>query len=178
MSKINLLNEISLEFGSLDNPQSHLIKKNKIKEWMLSSDIEALAALSYFILNKFYYKRIEPSLTLEDYKKFLLFYWERCLKENLESGEWSDSRYEAGWSIVNWFISLWNDKSVPKEILSEIKEWIASIYRDADDELKLCIETAILEHLFQNKKIKSFFKNWKKDEILNEAYKNALFYCD
>jgi len=47
-------------------------------------------------------------------------YYGRSFLENPD-GEWSDSSYSAGWDLVRVFIKLWDNKTVPRELLNELK---------------------------------------------------------
>lgn len=116
---------------------------------------------------------IRPALRLQDYCRFMTRYYERCFREDPQ-GEWCDSRYSAGWSLVNWFVILWNDKNVPRTAVEELKDWLARVYMEASPDLRLCIETATLEHLLEHRKIRKYFADWKDDPVLGVAYSQAM----
>ena len=73
------------------------------------------------------------------------------------------------------FIKLWDDGSVPRELLLELKVWIAELYKNADDRLRTCIVNAALERLFERKPIRKYFWDWGNDPILSTAYNEACF---
>ena len=99
-------------------------------------------------------------------------YYERCLKEDPKS-KWADSRYSAGATLVNVFASLWRDSSVPREVVKDLKTWPGRLYAAGDESLRTCIVTATLEHLFEQKDIREFFSDWKKEPVLAIAHKEA-----
>ena len=169
-----ILEEILSEFGAdekdlINNP----ISLGKVKGWMANSDMEVLGALYTFLLDEKYSTRIQPPLPFEDCHAFVMNYYERCLKEDSD-GEWADSRYGAGADLVNWFIKLWNDATIHRKVLADIKEWLARNYKEGNVEIRTCIINATLEHLFEKKQVAKYFSDWKKDPILEEAYEAAL----
>lgn len=149
------------------------IPKQQVMEWMRSGDIEALGALSTLMMDARHYNRIEPALSIDDSYPFWTRFYERCLKENPD-GDWSETRYGAGRELVGWFESLWTDADTPPTILAELKAWLSHLYLEGDDELRLCIETATLEHLFENVAIARFFSDWKMDPVLAGAYERSM----
>lgn len=152
------------------------IPRDKIRQWMQSADIEVLGALYALIVKREHYTRIDPSLSVEDYYSFLKHYFERCFIENPD-GEWAHTRYAAGWDLVNWFVHLWQDPSVPRLILHELKEWLAKLYKEGTSELRVAIITAALEHLFEHHDIEKYFSDWKRDITLKPAYEEAVEYA-
>ncbi len=173
---MKILEEITAQFEeTMGVVKTDIIPREKIESWMQSSDIEVLGAVRYLILDKRYFKKIRPPLELKDYQKFLLHYYERCIRENPD-GEWSETRYEAGWALVNWFVNLWDDPSVSRRFVEEIKAWMAKLYKDGNEEIRKCLITATLEHLFEKKKIAKYFSDWCEDDILRSGYDEALNY--
>jgi hypothetical protein len=116
--------------------------------------------------------KIEPPLSISEYKDFVKYYYERCILENPQ-GQWSENRYIAGGTLVNIFATLWRDSSVPREILQELKAWLAHLYKANDAEIRTCLVQATLEHLFEQEDIRKFFSDWKDDLELGIAHKEA-----
>jgi hypothetical protein len=154
-------------------PKADAIALDQVREWMRSEDLEILGHI-YTVLNDARF-RVDPPISLDEYKRFVMNYYERCLKENPD-GEWSDARYSAGWDIVRWFLRLWDDPSVSRSVLTEIKEWLAYLYKSGDAELKQAIAHAIIEHLFERKPVKKFFAEWKNDPELRPAYDEGILW--
>src|SRR6266849_6498532 len=95
-------------------PKVDTIPLDLIKEWIKSSDMEVLGLIQSIILERRF--RIEPDLSLDDYMPFFRLYYGRCFRESPD-GEWSDSRWTAGWDLVNLMRSLRRDDSVPRSVL-------------------------------------------------------------
>jgi len=148
-----------------------------VSQWMDSSDLETMGAVFALLHTPEQYQRIKPALNFENYRTFHLRYYERCLREDPE-GEWCDSRYTAAHSLVAWFTGLWNDETMPREALRQLKSLLARLYLEGDEELKVAVITGALEHLFANRKILRFFADWKSDPHLKAAYFEALNYAD
>jgi len=144
-----------------------------VRQWMKTTDLEAMGAVFTLLNEPQHYKRITPPLVFDDYRSFHLRYYERCLRENLE-GKWSDSRYIAAHSLVRWFRGLWRDDSIPRAALRELKSLLARLYREGDKGLKTAVVTGALEHLFDDKDIRRFFADWEDDSELRSALQEAL----
>lgn len=140
---------------------------------MKSDDIEVLGFVNAMIHDHRF--RIEPPIDISDYVAFVRLYYGRCFRESPE-GKWSHGRYPAGWDIVKIFCSLWDEEEQPAKLLAEFKKWLADLYRKGDSELRTCLETATLEHLFERRAIAKFFSDWKKDALLLQAYENAFLW--
>jgi hypothetical protein len=163
--------------GDPDSPPIAPVPRETVLRWMGSDNLEVLGAVSYFIGDKRYYPRIQPPLTLDDYHRFTMRYYERFFFED-PNGEWADSRYTVGRDLVNWFAGLWRDREVPRKILGELKEWLARLYKEGDDTLRICLVNATLEHLFENRDIAKYFADWQKDAVLEQAYRDAMLWSE
>lgn len=138
---------------------------------MESTDIEAMGALIDLLSETKHAKRVEPPLTTDDIYPFVADYYERCLSQNPD-GEWSDSRTTAGWSFAKWFILLWEDNSVSRSMLSDLKVRLEKLCRGSR-EVCTALTTSVLEHLFQRAEILAFFADWKNDSVLRGPYDEA-----
>ena len=148
------------------------IMADKVFHWMKSNNIEVLGAVFKLLHKQEHFCRIEPPLTFSDYHPFHLHYYERCLRENPD-GVWTESRYFAAHSLVAWFKGIWKDPSIPKRAFRELKSMLARLYHEGDEQLRTCIITGALEHLFESRDISKFFSDWKDDPVLKEAYHEA-----
>jgi hypothetical protein len=151
-------------------PRTDTVQLEDFRRWSKSDNIEVLGFTSAMIHDARF--RINPPLMPDEYRAFVMHYYERCLKENPE-GKWADSRYSAGAALVNIFASLWRDSSVPREVVRQVKEWLGGLYVNGDDLLRTCLVTATLEHLFEQKDIRDFFADWKTHPVLPRAHKEA-----
>jgi len=72
-----------------------------------------------------------------------------------------------------WFVWMWSNPEIPREALAEIRDWLAGLYKNGDNGLRLAIVHATLEHLFEHEEIARFFESWKDDPVLEHAHSEA-----
>ncbi|MDH3976769.1 MAG: hypothetical protein OEV42_21105 [Deltaproteobacteria bacterium] len=147
------------------------IPKDKLLQWMVSSDIEVLG-LTSIIFDQFkdLIKSFPPiKITLEFYQNYFC----RCIREN-PHGEYSESRYIAANSFSRFYKALRHDKKIEKELLKEFRDILKKLYLEGDDDIRECIINGALEHLFEDDEIVNEFETWKNDNTLKKAYKLAL----
>lgn len=151
-------------------PKAEFIRLDELRSWMQSDDIEVLGFVAETIFcGKF---RIEPPLPREEHIDFRRRYLERCFLEN-PNGDWADSRYSAGSDLLGLIVELWQaDAKGPA--LTDLKRWLARLYKDGDDGLRMCIVNATLEHL-PRPVLRKLFSDWKSDPELRQAYELASF---
>ena len=159
------------KFEHLQGDSSLKFPKSELIEAMNASDIEVLGIIYAYISEESFARRIEPELNISEVLAFLKRYLGRCIRENPD-GDWSDSNYTAGADLVRWFVKLWKDKTNASASL-ELKHWLAEMYKNEGDDVRLVVVNGTLEHLFENKRIRAFFRDWKQDEVLRRAYDEA-----
>src|SRR5579864_2959906 len=152
-------------------PKTDTIPGAAFRQWAASDDMEILG-FAYSMLDDVRL-RIEPALSLDEYLKFVRRYYERCFLENPD-GEWSDSRYSAGWDLVNVLAFQWASADVPRQVLEDWKQWLADLYKRGSDDVRTCVVTATLEHLLEKGVFRKFFADWVKDPVLRKPYEEAL----
>lgn len=150
--------------------KTDVIPIEDLRHWTQSEDIEILGFAMAMIDDRRF--QIEPPLTRNEYISFVLHYYGRCLKEN-PRGEWAGTSYSAGRDLVNIFGSLWRDQRVSRDILRDLRDWLATLFVEGDESLRKCLVTATLEHLFEQKEIRQFFADWKRHPVLAVAYEEA-----
>jgi hypothetical protein len=141
------------------------------RQWMASDDMEVLG-YTYHLLGDHRF-HVEPELSLDEYLEFVRRYYKRCFLESPD-GEWSDSRYSAGWDLASVLAFQWSNPDVPKSVMEDWKQWLANIYKRGSDDVRRCIVTATLEHLLEQGSFRGFFADWLKDPVLRKAYEEAL----
>lgn len=151
------------------------IARSKLDEWMKNDDIEVQGAIYNILMDPNLYDCVSEKYDFYEYMDYILKYYSRCINEN-PNGEWSDSRYTAGWDLASWFKSLWGDKKHGEIAVKRIKHLLRKLYIGGDMEVRECIITAVLEHLFEEGGIKAYFVDWRDDEILQSAYSEAIEY--
>jgi hypothetical protein len=154
-------------------PKTETIALQQLLDSMKCEDIEVLGFLDGLLHDGRF--RVEPALSSAQYVDWIKHYYERCFRENPD-GEWSESSYSAGWALVRVFIHLWDDETVPRELLNDLKAWLADTYKQGDSCLRTCIVNASLEHMFERKLIRKYFSDWQKDPILAVAFSEACLW--
>lgn len=154
--------------------ETSVIPAPEVRRWMSSDDIEVLGATYELLTNTRHAPRISPALAFDDVFKFLLRYYEICLRKDLE-GEWADGRYLAGGEMVRIFVSLW-DEGRDKKYFEAMKSLLRELYLAGDANLKKCIEHAVVEHLFEREEIRKFFSDWRDDPELQSAYQEGMLW--
>lgn len=153
------------------------IPKSQIDRWKQSSDMETLGALVELITDKKYFKYIKPALEFKDYYPFLFNYYLTCIT-NKYDGEWVHSNYMAAYELKNFIEGIWDDKQLSEyeknKLRKEIKNKLEQITLTADKNLKEILINGLFEHLFDNKAIKNYFKDWKHKKNLKSFYEYAL----
>lgn len=159
------------EFGLPENPKTFPVAKARVDAWMQSSDIEVLGALYAFLTNE-NLTRVTPPLTQLEMWNFCERYLERCLRED-PKGQWAHSRYAAAWDIASLIGKLWANRAADRSALLRSRDWLARVYGDSESSVKEAIVNGTMEHLFENRNIKSLFEAWRDDPVLGEAYERA-----
>jgi hypothetical protein len=162
-------------FSGSDSGKASEIAKSRVLEWMRSPDLEVRGALYSMISNSERASHVKPALEFDDYYGFVLDYLEQCIEHNPD-GEWADSRYLAGHQLVAWIVDFWNNKSVPRTRLAEIKRRLGDLYRRGDEDVRDGVLNGVLEHLFENRQLANYFKDWESDPVLARVYSDALLW--
>lgn len=149
------------------------VPRERVLGWMGEESLEALGALSSLLWEGRGSRRVEPPLYFEEHQAFAKHYLGRCLREDRE-GEWADSAYSAGYSLLVWLAGTWRERVDRPEALDDWKGWLAELYRAGDASLRTCLVDATLEHLFEIPEVSQYFRDWKDDPVLEEAYERAL----
>jgi len=172
-SNQQIIEAIRAAFTGVDSGERRVVEKTRVLEWMRSPDIEVRGALYSKIRDAAMAKRIEPPLQFDDYFNFVVPYFEQCIELD-PAGEWSHSRYLAGHEFITWIVDFWNKKEVPREKVAEIKRRLGDLYRRGNEEVRDGVLNGVLEHLFENRQLANYFKEWESDPVLGQAYGAAL----
>lgn len=149
------------------------IGREHVLRWMRSQDLEALGALYHSITDRRFEPRITPGFSMEEYQGFARHYFGRCLRED-PVGQWCDSRYSAGHSLMIWLVDLTNHGDAGWRALREWKHWLGDLYRSSDEALRTALVTATLEHLFERPQLAKYFEDWRDDSTLRIAHDEAM----
>jgi hypothetical protein len=148
------------------------LPKAAVQKWMKTDNITVMGAVFSLIHNPKKRALISPALDFTDYQMFHLKYYEQCIKKNPDD-EWADSRYTAAHSLVSWFTHLWSEREKRGKALRQLKSLIKRLYLNQAPEIKTAIITGILEHLFRDSAIRTFFDDWKTAPFLRNAYEEG-----
>lgn len=154
----------TLEVGSI-------VPQVKVLEWMKSAEIDLQAAIVTLLSE--HGEMVQPPLPGPLVFDFCLGYFKRCLLENPPEGEFTNNRTVEGYTLQRWFRQLWQDRNANSKLIDEMKRMITSVYKAGDEGAKYAVETAILEHLFEDPRIKAYFSDWQSDPDLALAYDRA-----
>jgi len=142
-----------------------------VSEWMKSAEIDLQAAIVTLLSE--HGDLVQPPLPGSKSFDYCLGYFKRCLLENPLEGEFTNNRTVEGYTLQRWFRQLWQDRSANSKQISEMKRLITDVYKSGDEGAKYAVETAILEHLFEDPSIQAHFSDWQSDPELAAAYGRA-----
>jgi len=151
-----------------------LISDDKVKLWMMSSNLEVLGAVHELVTYHPYWELINPPLDETYLLAFLITFYKRCLQED-PKGEWVLSRYETAAVITSRFQALPPNENPEKHILLiKLKDLLAQSYLSDDPELQTAVITGALEHILEETRFRDFFRDWIEHPQLKQAYNLAL----
>lgn len=158
----------------IDNPQKPVLRR-ELLSWMNDTDIEVQGA-AYTLFQKLGDTlRVDPPLEDADVLHFIQRYLERCFHEDPD-GAWSHSRYAAGWELASWLGSLFDSGKVPEDVLKGLRDWLGGMYRAGSGAEREALVNATLEHLFERRSVRAFFRDWEKDPVLGTAFADAALW--
>lgn len=157
------------------------IPQATVLNWMKSDDLKILGAVFELTIGTGW-ERIEPKLNNDIHCEFMLRYLIRCIVENTNFSagdrDFLFSSYEAAQDMVGWINYLWPMKPTTNKILANIEQALRKTYIEGNTDVRNCIVNGTLEHVFEEKKFRSLFKNWEKDPQLSQAYSDAMGWAE
>jgi hypothetical protein len=140
--------------------------------WMSSTESAVKGATYSLLADAKECGRIKPPLDFDEEFNWMLQYWGYCFRSN-PNGEWVHSRWDAGSEVLHWFTWLW-EEAEDRKYCERLTIFLEELYLTGTRDLKDCIEVRIVEHLFEIKGIREFFKDWKGHPKLGKAYKVGM----
>jgi hypothetical protein len=154
-------------------PSTIPIQASILKEGMDNEDLEILGLTFSLMHNPDILDRITPPLTIHDFQRLHIIYLPKCICSNIDS-EWTDSPYIAAHSIAAWLKHLWDMRPEYNNLIDEWKKTLAHLVLTGEKRVRECVICGILEHLLSNNKIRKYFSDWQKKDILKDAYLDAV----
>jgi hypothetical protein len=161
--------EIATAFARAESG-GEVVSRALVRTAMEREDVYVQATVYDYIMEPRYTRYIVPSLELADYLAFIPRFVRSCMQLQVSDQPMLGQEL-VGYEFMQWLVSLYEDRNIPRRTLVELKCWLADFYRESDHELRLLI--VVVEHLFENKKIRRFFSDWKADPVLSRAYDEA-----
>lgn len=153
------------------------IPKEKILEWQKVEDDRITGFLVYILTERKYTKKVEPFLDFYDCYPFLLNGYIKCMQMYFDDDYFATS-HMAGYELRNLIEHFWNYEYIcEKEIVKirkEIKDRLAHECLKADRKYADILINGLLEHLFDNRTIKNYFKDWQKHKKLKIFYECSV----
>jgi hypothetical protein len=111
---------------------------------------------------------VTPALEEDEFARLGVRFLKRCLVTPHE-GDWADSQFEAAWALVSWLGRQSKQKS---NTALQFVDWLGDTYK-AQPEIRVIIETGLLEHALGSKSVDQLFEKWKRDPELSKALARA-----
>ncbi|MCE5230592.1 hypothetical protein LLG95_13505 [bacterium] len=146
--------------------------RKAILDIMADSDLNRPSLLIAMMSNSDVLEKMESCFSFEEITDLHFEFAKRCIIQNPD-GVTAPNRYIAAHELVNWLIEL--KRSHEEKIVNDFVYWLECFYKEfiLDEDVKICIITGILEHLFEDVDIRLKFLYWRDDPMLVEAYKMA-----
>jgi hypothetical protein len=166
------LHEIERMQEAVNNQQPIFL--SDMKGWTNNSSLEVRGVAVGLISDHSH--RVHPPLSMQEIFEFCLKFYEDCILQDISS-LYCPGKYIAGMELANWFKTLWDDMSVPREYLIQLKQMIRGLY-EKHERLRDALINGALEHVFEYSDIQEFFSDWKSDGLLSGAFAQAKEWGD
>ncbi|HYM62872.1 MAG TPA: hypothetical protein VEZ11_18445 [Thermoanaerobaculia bacterium] len=145
------------------------IPASELRQWTASGDIRLWALVCELL--RVAETRIEPAPPPEEIADLMRRYFVRCIDENPRPGEYLHGGYEAAWDLAQ-YLKRWAILGLSAPIEATAAD-LAAIYARSDDAAKNRVICGVLEHAFEEPRIRPFFEHWSRDLDLRDAYRLA-----
>jgi hypothetical protein len=149
------------------------IPREHIRQWIKDADTVAADALLYD-LTRDAWNRIQPTLERDETCALIQRYLLRCIRENPTDGL-ALTRHEAAAELEGWFDHLAALEDT-HDIAKRVAVAVTDLFLTGDAAMRGAIETGFLEHVLEQRSLRSFFAHWARDERLQEAWRHALMW--
>lgn len=149
------------------------VPKRRFMAWCRSSDPDVLA-LAYSAA-EMQWARIAPGLTRLEFGRLAGRLLEASLHGKGRSRYWP-GRYGVARSYLGWLLECFRDQhqdAGAKQCIRWAVRFLGSLYKAAGRSGRLCIVNGVLEHLLEHDEATDYFKAWRADRALRQAYRCA-----
>ena len=150
---------------------SATIPRERVLRWISEGDLRTRATV-YHLTEKTW-DRIQPEMTMHQQCGFMADYLLECLKTvpgDPEAGVMSG--FEAAWELAAWMKHLKDMEAEP--VISDLVLRLEELFRQGDDTLRNRIETGVLEHVLESKRMRPYFQHWQADPALKDAHQLCM----
>ena len=151
------------------------IPKERVLGWMREPSLETRGAV--YVLSDREWNRIHPELSMEEQCTFIGNYLIECLASDPPETDWVHSGFDAGHLLAGWLQHLYGIAAT-KSVVANVAAQLTVAYRNSDEVVRNRIETAALEHIFEQPALRVYFDEWRADPGLREAYECAVRWGD
>ena len=147
------------------------IPRERVLRWISEGDLRIRAAV-YHLTEKAW-GRIHPEMTMHQQCGFMADYLLECLKTvpgDSDAGVMGG--FEAALELAAWMKHLKDMEAKP--VISDLVSRLEELFRQGDDTLRNRIETGVLEHVLESKRMRPYFQHWSSDPALKESFQFAM----
>jgi hypothetical protein len=146
------------------------IPQATVRNWLEAKDMNVAGAAFTFLCEPESFRKIQPPLGIEEFFALFFAFVRKCILENPIDLEWVPSRYEAAYTLANFLRAEWSQAT--NTMKNQIIQSLEQFYLESNEEVRLCLETGVFEHIFQDSGIRKFFARWLGSD-LQEPYKRS-----
>ena len=147
------------------------IPRERVLRWMSEGDLRTRAAVYHLTVKAL--ERIQPQMTMHQQCGFMADYLLECLKTvpgDPDAGVMSG--FDAAWELGVWMKHLKDMEAEP--VISDLVLRLEKLFRQGDETLRNRIETGVLEHVLESKRMRPYFQHWQADPALKDAHQLCM----
>lgn len=153
------------------------LKRKIVRDWLSSTDPNVIAAAVDALLMRS--EHIDPPLGVREVFDALLKNFELNLSAEKASTVYGTTCYQAARDLYSWLMAAAaTHSSYVQEFMASLKAFLEKAYLAADASERECIQTGLLEHLFEHEPFRDAFEAWREMPVLGEAFRNAQRWSD
>ncbi len=148
------------------------IPRERVLRWISEGDLRTRAAV--YLLVEVALERIQPRMSLHLQLRFMADYLLECLMSDPPSDPDTGvmNGFEAASELAAWMKHLKDMDAEP--VISDLVSRLEKLFREGDVTLRNRIETGVLEHVLESKRMRPYFQHWQSDPILKAAHQLCM----